>query len=240
MPTTREEQVDVRAVVADELSRVTRLLMVLLGVVSLVGAHASLADGGGEAYLPYAVIAAPSIVSVWANLELLWRRTGHPLHQRIVVTCLVAPLPNTIVSSLAWLVAGLLGGDTIAQAEIGQYEHHWWPPDARGMQAGFLMLFGGYGIGGAMGVLVLLGLVLPVLAFIRTQEVLAGTMLRTDGAHAGRSRLALRSAFLAIPVLTIGGAGIALELPPAVTAIAVVLGVALLAATAVFATRKDR
>lgn len=70
MPTTREEQVDVRAVIADELSRVTRLLMIFLGAVSLLGTHAGLADGGGEAYLPYAVIAAPSIVSVWANLEL--------------------------------------------------------------------------------------------------------------------------------------------------------------------------
>lgn len=114
-------------------SGVTRLLMVVLGVLSLVGAYVALRDVEGESLLPNIVLAAPTVVAMVATLELLWRATPMSLGSRVFIASILTTIPNTLVSTAAWAIAGVAGEGTIESSIGDSYDHYWWPEDARGM-----------------------------------------------------------------------------------------------------------
>lgn len=172
--------------VRDEFSPWLLALTAVLGAVSVATTWHSMGDAEGDGLGLLVPVAAPAVVSAWAVLELVWRRTVLPLPTRIFLACLSAPLPSALVSGL---VVGVMGSVPAASRAVGAAAranggfHYWWG-DGVGPVTGLWTFFGSFGIGGAAGLFLLLVVVMPVLAWTRSGEVLDGT--RVEGHREGR------------------------------------------------------
>ncbi len=170
----------------DEFSPWLWALTALLGVLAVVTTWQSMGDAGGDGLGLLGPITAPAVVSAWAVLELVWRRTAMPLPTRLFLACISAPLPSAVVSAL--VVGGLsalpaAGRAVRAAADANGGFQYWWD-DGVGPVTGVWTFFGSWGIGGAAGLVVLLVLVMPVLAWTRSGDVLEGP--RVEAHRQGR------------------------------------------------------
>lgn len=221
-------------------SRYTLVLIVMLAVASVIGAADSVRDGAGDRLLGALPVAVPSVVGVWAALELLWRNVATPLPSRLFVAAIFVPLPNAVISALAWGVCGLTdhGQQLIDIAAEGEYDHYYWPRDARSPGSMALTFFGGWGIAGFFALMALLIVVLPLLAYLRSREVLAGTDLSMKKADLAGNVRAIRCAFGALSISAVAAIVWAARLSDLLVGVLAAISIVLLGLAATFAVRR--
>ncbi len=174
----------------------------VLAAASLVTTWQSLGDAEGDGLGLLVPIAAPSVVAAWACLELFWRDTEMPLPTRLFLACVSAPLPAALASAL---VVGGLGSLPVAVRAVSQAGaanggfHYWWD-DGVGPVSGVWTFFGSWGIGGAAGLFVLLVVVLPVLSWVRTGEVVEGTRVERQR----QGRVLITGVYVALAGVVVG------------------------------------
>ncbi|MET0303939.1 MAG: hypothetical protein ABW040_07790 [Microbacteriaceae bacterium] len=161
-----------RDVIRAETSRAT-IALSIIGVVAIVlGTLDSLPDAAGDRIGGSADIVVPSIIAVWACVEVAWRRSRFPLPPRILVRAIVIPVPIVLVATV---VAGLVSSlpfaqQTIAEAQTAAGGFHYWWGDATGWAVMPLVLFGGWGVAGFMGLMTLLIVTIPLIAVRNTRR----------------------------------------------------------------------
>ena len=186
----------------DEFSTWLWVITGVLAAASVLTTWQSLDDAEGDGLGLLVPIAAPSVAAAWACLELFWRDTVMPLPTRIFLACISAPLPAALASAL--VVGGLGSLPAAARAVDAAGEanggfHYWWD-DGVGPVTGVWTFFGSWGIGGAAGLLVLLVVVLPVLSWMRTDEVLDGTRVERHR----QGRVIITGVYVALAVVVLG------------------------------------
>lgn len=188
--------------IRDEFSPWLLVITALLAVASAVTTWRSMGDAEGNGLGLLVPIAAPSVVAAWACLELFWRDTGMPLPTRLFLACISAPLPAAVAS--AFVVGGLsalpAAGRAVRDASDANGGFHYWWDDGVGAVTGVWTFFGSWGIGGAAGLGVLLVVVLPILSWVRTDEMLEGT--RVERHHQGR--VIITGVYVALAVVVVG------------------------------------
>jgi hypothetical protein len=166
----------IHRLVLSELSRTTRILIVLGAVAAALGVVDSLTDPDGDRIWGALPVAVPSIVTVWACLELLWRRSDLALHVRLFIACLVPGIPSAGLSALIASVITMLppARAVIDARTAANGGFHYWFDDAVGLAVLPLHLFAGWGIAGFLGLVTVLVVVLPIAALRGDRELPAG------------------------------------------------------------------
>lgn len=186
----------------DEFSPWLWVLTAALGALAALTTWQSMGDAEGDGLGLLVPIAAPAAVSAWAVLELVWRHTEMPLPTRLFLACISAPLPSAVVSAL--VVGGLSAlpsaGAVVREAADANGGFHYWWDDGVGPVTGMWTFFGSWGIGGAAGLVVLLVLVMPVLAWTRSGDVLEGTRIE---AHR-QGRLVITGVYVVLALVVAG------------------------------------
>lgn len=188
--------------VRDEFSGWLLVLTAALALASVVTTWHSLDDAEGAGLGLLVPITAPSIVAAWACLELFWRDTGMPLPTRLFLACVSAPLPAALASAL--VVGGVsalpAAARTVGAASEANGGFHYWWDDGLGPVTGIWTFFGSWGIGGAAGLGVLLVVVLPVLAWVRSDDVLSGTRVERHR----QGRVVITAVYVALAIVVVG------------------------------------
>ncbi|CAN7421079.1 hypothetical protein [Knoellia sp. LjRoot47] len=102
-----------------------------VGALAVATTWHSMGDAAGDGLGLVVPIAAPAVVSAWAVLELVWRRTDMPLPTRLFLACISAPLPSAVLSALT--VGGLsalpAARRAVEEASAGNGGFHYWWDD---------------------------------------------------------------------------------------------------------------
>ncbi|KGN39795.1 hypothetical protein [Knoellia aerolata] len=188
--------------IRDEFSPWLLVITAVLAVASVLTTWSSMGDAEGDGPGLLVPIAAPAVVAAWACLELFWRDTVMPLPTRLFLACVSAPLPAALASAL--VVGGLsalpAAGRTVRAASEANGGFHYWWDDGVGAITGVWTFFGSWGIGGAAGLGVLLVVVLPILSWIRTDEVLDGTRVERHR----QGRVIITGVYVALAAVVVG------------------------------------
>lgn len=162
---------------SDDALRAYRLpaavVPIALFMASMWGVYDGMHDPDGDRAWGSLAVFTPSIMAIWwAAAAACWRSpTGPAVLIRMVTAPLIVHVPLIVANVLGKLALWSLPGnrDVIAHAG-GRRQHHYW---SEGIGGELLLTgLGGYAMAGAIGILAILVITLPVLS-IRAPEALA-------------------------------------------------------------------
>ncbi|MCW4457499.1 hypothetical protein [Microbacterium sp. MPKO10] len=187
----------------------TSIVTVVLGIVAITaatfGTIDSLTDAGGDRVTGSFAIVAPSVIAAWACVEAAWRPSPHALHIRLLVRCLVLPLPVAVASAVETaVVTGLPTAQRIIdEAAAAHNDFHYYWGDGSGALAGVWTLFGGYGVGAFIGLMTFLIITFPLVAILHARYTMRSTDLDLGEEHAQGNRAGLIRTTLGLSASTL-------------------------------------
>lgn len=168
----------------EELVRIFRLptvlVALLLSALAIWSLWDSMSDARGDRPGITIAIIAPGIFAAWVLISYLFhRKDASSLLARIVLGCLVVPVPIIVIAMIGISVVWFIPGNQEAlqaAAEANHGFHYFWEDSSLGS---FLLLyfFGGYAIAAAIGLGVVLIIMMPVTAIMAPSVAAAGSHL---------------------------------------------------------------